>query len=97
MHISKTPSMASTAAWTLLRTTKTLPRACHMVKLLEKGLSKRGDQEPDAHSGWGTEIVCGDGFNFSKENCNTSSQEASPQRKTQENLLAESTLRTLGN
>ena len=34
---------------------------------LELGFSKRGDQEPDGHSGGAPEILCGDGRNFQKD------------------------------
>lgn len=33
-----------------------------------KELSKRGEQEPDSHSDWASEILCGDGTMFQKEN-----------------------------
>ena len=39
----------------------------------ENGFAKRGDQEPDGHSGGAPEILSGDGRNFQKDNhhCNT--------------------------
>ena len=33
-----------------------------------KGRGKRGDQEPDGHSGGAPEILCGDGRKFQKDN-----------------------------
>ena len=67
-------------------------------QLRSKGLSKRGYQEPDGHSGWVPKILCGVGRNFQKDNdnCNTPSiwalwqsgqTAASPQLKTQESPL----------
>ena len=77
---------------------KNCPKIVQTQQLGEKGLGKRGVQEPNGHSGWVPAILCGEGRNFQKGNhyCNTSPiralwqselTEASPQWKTRESPL----------
>ena len=88
--------------WKKFGTTRTLLELAAWpnwaITSLTKGLGKRGDQEPDGHSGWAPEIMCGDGRKFQKDNhhCNTpliwawqseQQMEASPQWKTHESPL----------